>query len=150
MKRTFLMLAAVVLVSSASACAKAKRPALQPSAPVPGAILWVEPTDLATRDLFYGPWGKQNAPDPADTFTLVATKHSGVNLGHDGEGQPGPRVEREDPVPRRPRLRGAGRSRGVAAAVGGGLPATARLFPAGLQAEGRPGHARPWWAAASG
>lgn len=80
MKRTIWTLAAVALVT-AGACAKAKRPALQPSAPVPGAVLWVEPTDLATRDLFYGPWGQQNAPDPADTFTLVATKHSGVNLG---------------------------------------------------------------------
>ena len=81
MRRTYPLLLAVMLMASAAACAKAKRPALQPSAPVPGAVLWVEPTDLPSRDLFYGPWGKQNAPNPADTFTLVETKHSGVNLG---------------------------------------------------------------------
>ena len=81
MKRSHLVLTAILLVSSAGACAKAKRPALQPSAPVPGAVLWVEPTDLATRDLFYGPWGKDSAPNPVDTFTLVETKHTGVNLG---------------------------------------------------------------------
>lgn len=66
---------------AATSCAKAKRPALQPSAPIPGATLWVEPADLAQRDLYYGPWGKAHAPNPADTFTLVESKHSGVNLG---------------------------------------------------------------------
>jgi len=82
MTRTKLTLLAVGLaVVSAAACAKAKRPALQPSAPVPGAFIWEEPTDLASRDLFYGPWGPEHAPEPADTFTLVEYKHSGVNLG---------------------------------------------------------------------
>lgn len=82
MTRTKLTLLAVGLaVVSAAACAKAKRPALQPSAPVPGAIFWQEPTDLASRDLFHGPWGRAHAPEPTDTFTLVEYKHSGVNLG---------------------------------------------------------------------
>jgi hypothetical protein len=81
MKRNYLVLTAILLAASSGACAKAKRPALQPSAPVPGAVLWVEPTDLATRDLFYGPWGKDSAPNPADTFKLVEVKHTGVNLG---------------------------------------------------------------------
>ena len=82
MNRSSVTLFAVALaVVSAASCAKAKRPALQPSAPVTGAVMWVEPTDIATRDLFYGPWGKANAPDPTDTFKLVESKHSGVNLG---------------------------------------------------------------------
>ena len=81
MKRTYVLLLAVLALSSAAACAKAKPPSLTPSAPVPGAILWEEPTDLASRELFYGPWGKENAPDPADTYKLVETKRSGVNLG---------------------------------------------------------------------
>lgn len=82
MMRTKLMVLAVALAAvSAGACAKGKRPALQPSAPVPGAIMWEEPTDLATRDLFYGPWGREHAPRAEDTFTLVEYKHSGVNLG---------------------------------------------------------------------
>jgi len=76
-----MMVVVLAAAVSASACAKAKRPALQPSAPVPGAILWTEPTDLATRDLFHSPWGRENAPDPADTYALVEQKRSGVNLG---------------------------------------------------------------------
>jgi hypothetical protein len=81
MKRASVMLFAVLAISLTAACAKAKRPSLTPSAPVAGAVLWVEPTDIASRDLFYGPWGQENAPDPADTYKLVETKHTGVNLG---------------------------------------------------------------------
>ena len=57
MNRSSVLLVVALSVASATACAKAKRPALQPSAPVTGAVMWVEPTDIATRDLFYGPWG---------------------------------------------------------------------------------------------
>lgn len=81
MTRSTLMVIALAAAVSASACARAKRPALQPSAPVPGAIFWTAPTDLAARDLFHGPWGPENAPDPADTYALVEQKRSGVNLG---------------------------------------------------------------------
>jgi hypothetical protein len=82
MKRASVTLFAILVLASAAACAKAKRPALQPSAPVPGAILWTEPADLASRDLFYGPWGAENAPNPADTYRLLETKRTGVNLGY--------------------------------------------------------------------
>lgn len=75
------LVATVLVIAPITACAKAKRPSLQPSAPVAGAVMWVEPTDIATRDLFYGPWGADHAPDATGTFTLVASKHSGVNLG---------------------------------------------------------------------
>lgn len=81
MRRASSLLLAVSAIVVASACAKAQPPALHPSAPVAGAVLWVEPTDLATRDLYYGPWGQENAPNPADTFTLLATKRTGVNPG---------------------------------------------------------------------
>ena len=43
--------------------------------------MWAEPTDLATRDLYYGPWGAERAPDPKGVYTLVERKHTGVNLG---------------------------------------------------------------------
>ena len=43
--------------------------------------MWVEPTNLAARDLFNGPWGAEHAPDPKDVYTLVERKHTGVNLG---------------------------------------------------------------------
>ncbi len=81
MNRSTLTVCVALTVVVAASCAKAKRPALQPSAPVAGATLWVEPTDLTRRDLFHGPWGKEHAPDPADTFQFVEQKRSGVNLG---------------------------------------------------------------------
>jgi hypothetical protein len=64
-----------------SACAGMKVP-IAATAPAPaGASLWVEPTDLESRDLFYGPWGSALAPDPKGVYTLVERKHTGVNLG---------------------------------------------------------------------
>ena len=45
------------------------------------AQLWQEPSDLASRDLFHGPWGAQNAPDPAATYTFTKPKEGGVNPG---------------------------------------------------------------------
>lgn len=43
--------------------------------------LWVAPTDLAERDLFYGSWGAENAPSADATYQLVGVKHHGVNPG---------------------------------------------------------------------
>jgi hypothetical protein len=72
------VVAAVVLAAS---CAGVKRPQAPAGPPPAGASMWVEPADLASRDLFYGPWGKESAPDPAGTFKLVERKHTGTNLG---------------------------------------------------------------------
>jgi hypothetical protein len=65
----------------AGACAGVKVPKAQAAPKTAGASLWVEPTDLAARDLFYGPWGADRAPDPAGVYTLLERKHTGVNLG---------------------------------------------------------------------
>ena len=73
--------AAVAVGVSGAACAGAKRPAPQPTASIPGATLWERPTDLATRDLFNGQWGREAAPDPEATYRLVERKHTGINLG---------------------------------------------------------------------
>ena len=75
---TIALAAAAVFGAS---CAGVGRPLVQPAPAPPGASLWVEPTDLATRDVYNGPWGADNAPDPKDTYDLVELKHSGVNLG---------------------------------------------------------------------
>jgi hypothetical protein len=45
------------------------------------AELWQPPDDPDTRDLFYGPWGPERAPDPEATYTFVETKRGGVNPG---------------------------------------------------------------------
>jgi hypothetical protein len=39
--------------------------------------LWVEPDDLASRDLFAGPWGLDLAPDPAASYSFLAKKKTG-------------------------------------------------------------------------
>jgi hypothetical protein len=83
MKRASRAAAVAVVAASlgAAACARSKQPALQPSAKPAGATLWERPADLASRDLFYGPWGRELAPNPRDTYTYVERKRSGVNLG---------------------------------------------------------------------
>ncbi len=43
--------------------------------------LWEEPVDVGARDLYYGPWGPEQAPDPHATYTFVAKKRHGTNPG---------------------------------------------------------------------
>jgi hypothetical protein len=43
--------------------------------------LWESPRDIASKDLFYGPWGELRAPDPHATFTFRAPKTHGSNPG---------------------------------------------------------------------
>jgi len=42
------------------------------------AVLWREPTDIASRNLFYGPGGKEHEP-PHGTFTFVKEDLDGTN-----------------------------------------------------------------------
>jgi hypothetical protein len=81
MTRVSFAALAVVTATLAGACAGVKVPVAQ-TAPTPaGASMWKAPDDLASRDLFNGPWGAEHAPDPAGVYTLVERKHTGVNLG---------------------------------------------------------------------
>ncbi len=76
-----MRLATVALIAVVgAACAGVGRPQAQ-SAPPPGTSMWEDPGDIASRDLFNGPWGADHAPDPKDVFELVELKHTGVNLG---------------------------------------------------------------------
>ena len=47
----------------------------------PVTAVWQAPGDLGARDLFNGPWGAENAPDPKATYTLVRLKKEGANPG---------------------------------------------------------------------
>jgi len=52
--------------------------------------LWQAPEDLPSRDLFYGPWGKEHSPKSDETFTFKHIKTNGVSPGmtvKDGEGR---------------------------------------------------------------
>src|SRR5215211_7493201 len=42
------------------------------------AILWEEPTDIESRDLFYGIGGQEGAPHPSDNFTFIRRSTSGT------------------------------------------------------------------------
>jgi hypothetical protein len=45
--------------------------------------LWIEPTDLESRDLFHGPGGQALAPDPAVTYALIKVDNTGYSPGYD-------------------------------------------------------------------
>ena len=76
-----LVAALVAIAMSVTSCARGKQPALKPTAAPPGATLWEAPANQRTQDLFYGPWGRERAPDPQAVYTLVEHKHTGVNPG---------------------------------------------------------------------
>lgn len=81
MHRGLIGLVAVVIGFETASCTKRAAPQVSPAQA--GATLWQQPGDLGTRDLYSGPWGARNAPDPNAVYTLVERKHSGVNLGMD-------------------------------------------------------------------
>ena len=76
-----LVIAAVVAASAACASAGRSIPPPRPATADEMAQLWMEPADLAERDLFAGPWGLDPAPDPAASYTFVAKKKQGFRTG---------------------------------------------------------------------
>jgi hypothetical protein len=94
-------LLAIVLaaVAGGAACAGVKTPQIRNAPPPPGASMWVEPADIASRDLFYGPWGAEHAPDPKGVYRLVERKHSGVNLGMTVKDEQGREWSVKQPFP---------------------------------------------------
>jgi len=81
MNRVSITVAAALVAITLTSCVRVERPAWQPTPAVQGASLWEQPTDLRTRDLFYGPWGVEHAPNPGATYTFVERKRTGVNPG---------------------------------------------------------------------
>ena len=56
------------------------------SAPASGqrplSEFWEQPRDLAERNLFDGPWGKDLAPDPAAIYGFLSAKSVGISPGY--------------------------------------------------------------------
>jgi hypothetical protein len=48
---------------------------------VPMSAFWQAPDDLQSRDLFNGPWGAANAPDPKVSYRFLRLKKEGANPG---------------------------------------------------------------------
>ena len=61
-------------------CAGKVQPTM-PASDAPVAELWQRPADVASRDLYDGPWGSDRAPDPHAIYTLVERKQRGTNPG---------------------------------------------------------------------
>lgn len=76
-----------VLALAASGCAKLPRKmrstATAPLTPAQLAELWVEPHDIASRDLFHGPGGAALAPAPGSRFQFLKKDTKGFSWGWD-------------------------------------------------------------------
>lgn len=96
---SLVLVTVATAVVTAASCAGVGVPATKTAPPSPGASMWVEPTDLASRNLVYGPWGKDNAPDPDGVYKLVVRKHAGVNLGMTVEDAQGREWSVKQPFP---------------------------------------------------
>lgn len=70
----------MVFALSTPLCAPVLEPTV-PAAETQMSELWEEPADIATRDLFNGPWGAAHAPDPHAVYTFIRPKQGGVNPG---------------------------------------------------------------------
>lgn len=62
------------------ACSLNTRPTIDPATM---AQFWENPTDLEQRDLFLGPGGAKNAPDPNDVYAFKEAKDVGTQPGYD-------------------------------------------------------------------
>jgi hypothetical protein len=81
MTRVHSLAILALTMTLSAACAGVKVPKAQTTPKPPSATLWENPSNLAQRDLYHGPWGADHAPDPAGVYSLVERKHTGVNLG---------------------------------------------------------------------
>lgn len=76
--RNFLFIAAAVMMaaSTGSAQTKYKAPKQKPKVGSAPAVIWREPTDIKTRDLYWGPGGKEHVPQ--GTLTFIEEKTHGT------------------------------------------------------------------------
>ena len=80
MIRCLIVLPTIVALYVPSCGTRPVGPTTQAPA-LPAPSLWDRPSDLAERDLYYGPWGEDRAPNPWAVYTLVEHKHTGINPG---------------------------------------------------------------------
>lgn len=85
-----LVIGSLVLATYFPSCQVPDVTPTKPAADTPIAEMWERPDDLATRDLFYGPWGREHAPAHDAVYTFVKSKRTGMNPGmtvRDPEGR---------------------------------------------------------------
>ena len=79
----------ICVVIAAGGCAKAVPRTTAQSQAVDISQLWVEPSDLASRDLFHGAGGAALVPDTSSPFALISEDHTGYSAGYDVRGADG-------------------------------------------------------------
>lgn len=79
--------AVILLVAVTTACGAPRMRNTLNRRPTPAemAQLWIEPKDIASRDLFWGMGGDKWAPKPGTTFKVTAFKETGTSPGWDVE-----------------------------------------------------------------
>jgi hypothetical protein len=78
-----LIVPAIIASATIAGCAEPKIARTTPKPPS-GALmaqLWVEPRDIASRDLFWGPGGRALAPEAGSTFKFEEEKVGGYSPG---------------------------------------------------------------------
>jgi len=79
-KSFFVFVFPIVIALYHPFCTPEVRPTMDPwDAPL--KELWQRPNEIASADLFYGPWGSERAPDPDATYSFVSRKQHGTNPG---------------------------------------------------------------------
>jgi hypothetical protein len=86
MRRKILLLAGAVCITTACHATIRSTQATPPTREQL-AELWSAPT--TTRDLFWGVGGRRLAPDPDQTYQVLAVKQAGFSMGLTVEGPPG-------------------------------------------------------------
>ena len=81
MTRSSTLLASLVWGIYLPTCPTPEVRPIRPSDPVDISELWVAPIDIAQQDLFYGPWGREHAPDPGATYRFARPKSGGTTPG---------------------------------------------------------------------
>jgi hypothetical protein len=74
---------------TAAACARMPRSVAVPSGQPDMAVLWEDPHDLESRDLFQGPGNTALAPSPDAQYAWMSTDRSGYSPGYDVRGPDG-------------------------------------------------------------
>jgi hypothetical protein len=83
--------AVLLMTISAGACAglSAPRTTVTDPSQLDLRTLWVEPTDLGSRNLFEGPGGRANAPPESGRFEILTEDTKGYSRGYDVRGPQG-------------------------------------------------------------
>ena len=78
------IVAVLALAVTVTACGTVGKPKLAAANPAAAAdLLWIDPVDLESRDLFHGPGDPALVPDPSSAFEFVSEDTTGFSKGYE-------------------------------------------------------------------